>query len=66
VQQTRLLQAGKYNGSPVWAVPEWFGEKLKVILPSARESQQFHENADDMKLYAMRIPFMREPRKIER
>jgi hypothetical protein len=60
-QQTRLLADRKYDDSPAWAVPDWFGEKPKMTLPSPKEIMDFHNNADEMKLYAMRMPFMREP-----
>jgi hypothetical protein len=63
--QTRLLTDKKFDDSPVWAVPRWFGEKPKVFLPSPEEIRQAQENVVEMKLYAMRMPLMCESGKIE-
>jgi hypothetical protein len=58
--QTFLLSDRKYDDSPVWAVPEWFGEKPKFIPPSPEAMRQAEENAAEMRLYAMRMPAIRE------
>ena len=60
--QTRLLNDRQFdNSSPVWTVPEWFGEKIVVERPSPEQIREAQERAAEMRLYAMRIPFMSEP-----
>jgi hypothetical protein len=60
--QTRLLDGRKYDdSSPVWPVPEWFGEKIVMERPSPEQIREAQERATEMRLYAMRLPFISEP-----
>jgi hypothetical protein len=66
VDQTRLLRDEKFApDTPIWAVPQWFGEKPMIEHPSAEQIREAEERAREMRLYALRMPLIREPRKIE-
>jgi hypothetical protein len=59
---TMLLRPRKYdNSSPVWAVPEWFGNTPEFIPPNADAIRQAQENAREINLYAVRMPVMLQP-----
>ena len=60
--QTGLLRQEKYDrDEPVWAVPRWFGEKPQLEPPGPEHIREAEERAAEMKLYAMRMPFLSEP-----
>jgi hypothetical protein len=62
VTQTRLLSDRHFDdSSSVWAVPEWFGEKIVTERPSPAQIREVQIRAAEMRLYAMRLPFMSEP-----
>jgi hypothetical protein len=64
--QTHLLKVRKYDpDTPVWAVPRWCGEKMEKIPVSQEAIRQAEENKTQMRLYALRIPPLHEPRRIE-
>jgi hypothetical protein len=64
--QSRLLSDKKFDRDmPIWAVPEWFGEKPAVEVSCSEQMREAEEQAREMRLYALRLPLMQEPRKIK-
>ena len=61
--QSRLLRDEKFDRNTlVWAVPEWFGEKPEFEPPGHEQIREAGERAREMRLYALRMPLMNEPR----
>jgi hypothetical protein len=56
---TVLLHSRNFdNSSPVWAVPEWFGEQVETEPPTAEAVRDFQEQAKAMRHYAATLPPM--------
>jgi hypothetical protein len=57
VERTVLLSPRKYeNSSPVWAVPEWFGEQVEIKPPAPEAIREFEERAREMRRFAIMLP----------